>query len=282
MSPTCSNTDLAGRKVLFTVALTICSSGRERGRLGTAIARPLSLWDGIGWYVHRALGGHRTQARRRPRAVAAGLAAGALALALAACGDDSSEAETTEADRTYPVRVAKAEFPTRQRLGETNLLRLAVRNAGEDAIPQLTVTFAIAGEEGRDSKLPFGFRDPRPDLAQPDRPVWVLSEGYPRLAGSSESAGAETASLGTFDFGRLEPFDTVEAVWRLSAVKAGDFDLHYEVGAGLGGKARAETLGGGDAGGSFAVRVTTEPPETVVSDSGRVEEAPANPTEANR
>jgi hypothetical protein len=228
------------------------------------------------------LGGKTPKARRRPRAVVAGLAAGALALALAACGEGSSEGETTEAAGTYPVRVVEAEFPTSQRLGETNLLRLGVRNAGEEAVPQLTVTFTTAGEEGRDSKLPFGFRDPQPGLAQPDRPVWVLSEKYPRLAGSAESAGAETASSGTFDFGRLEPDETVEAVWQLSAVKTGEFDLLYEIGAGLGGAAKAKTVGGVDAGGSFVVRVTEVPPETVVKDDGQVVEAPKDPTAANR
>jgi hypothetical protein len=228
------------------------------------------------------LGGQPPQTRRLPRAVVAGLAAGALALALAACGGDSSAGETTEAAGTYPVRVVESRFPTRQRLGETNLLRLGVRNAGEEAVPQLTVDFTIAGEEGRDSKLPFGFRDPQPGLAQPDRPVWVLSEKYPRLAGSSEPAGAETASPGTFEFGRLEPGETVEAVWQLSAVKTGEFDLLYEIGAGLSGEARAETVGGGDAGGSFVVRVTEVPPETVVKDDGQVVEAPKDPTAANR
>lgn len=231
------------------------------------------------------MGGHRSQARRRrPRAVVAGLAAGALALALAACGDDSSEGETTEAAGAYPVRVVTAKFPTRQRLGETTLLRLSVRNAGDEAIPQLAVTFTIAGEEGRDSKLPFGFRDPQPGVAQPDRPVWVLSEKYPRLAGSSQSAGAETANSGTFEFGRLKPDETVEAVWQLSAVKTGEFDLLYEIGAGLGGEAKAEAPGGGDAGGSFVVRVTEVPPETVVGDRGEVEvvETPENANEANR
>lgn len=283
MSPTCSNTDLAGRNVLFTVALTICSSGSERDRLGSAAARVLSLWDAGGWYVHPDLGGQRPQARRRrPRAVAAGLAAGALALALAACGDDSSDTSTTEASGTYEVRVVKAEFPRRQRLGETTLLRLGVRNEGDRPVPALATTFTIGGEEGVDSRLPFGFRDPQPDLAQPDRPVWVLSEAYPRLAGSADPAGAQTSNAKTFDFGRLEPDETVEAVWQLSAVKAGRFELLYDVGVGLDGGAGAETPSGGDPGGSFLVQITDVPPETVVTDSGQVIPAPAEPTEANR
>lgn len=235
------------------------------------------------YYVHLALGGPTSQTgRRRPRAVAAGLAAGALALGIAACGDDSADSGTAQASGSYEVRVVTADFPKRQRLGETTLLRLGVRNAGERAIPALTTTFTIAGEEGRDSKLPFGFRDPQPDLAQPDRPVWVLSEKYPRLAGSSGPAGAQMSNKGTFDFGRLEPDETVEAVWQLNAVKAGEFELLYEVGAGLDGGANAETPSGQEAGGSFAVRITDVPPETVVTDSGRVVPAPRPPTEANR
>lgn len=229
------------------------------------------------------MGGQTPQNRRRPaRAVASGLAAGALALALAACGEDSSDSGTARASGSYEVRVVAAELPRRQRLGEIVLLRLGVRNVGERAIPALTTTFAIAGEEGRGSKLPFGFRDPQPDLAQPDRPVWVLSEKYPRLVGSSEPAGAQASNARTFDFGRLEPGETVEAVWQLNAVKAGRFELLYEVGAGLDGGATVETPSGGDAGGSFVVRITDVPPETVVTDDGRVIEAPRNPTEANR
>ncbi len=207
-----------------------------------------------------------------------------LALALAACGDDSSDsgAGTARASGSYEVRVVAADFPKRQRLGETTLLRLGVRNAGERAIPALTTTFAIAGEEGRDSKLPFGFRNPQPDLAQPDRPVWVLSEKYPRLAGSPDPAGAQSSNAKTFDFGRLEPGEAVEVVWQLSAVKAGRFELLYEVGVGLDGGATAETPSSGDPGGSFAVRITDVPPETVVTDSGQVIPAPRRPTEANR
>ena len=108
------------------------------------------------------------------------------------------------------------------------------------------MTISIAGEEGREPRrCPSAIRDPQPGLAQPDRPVWVLAAGYPRLAGELDGpAGAETASPKTFDFGPLKPGETVEAVWKLSAVKTGDFEVLYEVGAGLGGKAKAETAAG--------------------------------------
>jgi len=205
----------------------------------------------------------------------------ALALLLSACGGDSEEPNGSEASASYPV-VYTAGFPARQRLGETSLLTIGVRNAGERRMPALTVSVSIAGEDGQGSSLPFGIRDPQPGLAQPDRPVWVLSEHYPKLAGSAKSAGAETTNEKTFEFGPLATGEKTEAVWKLSAVRTGNYRLLYEIGAGLGGKAKAETEGGDPADGSLAVRITEVPPNTVVTDSGNVVQAPRDPTEANR
>ncbi len=207
--------------------------------------------------------------------------ASALTVSIAACGGGSSS-DSQGAGGTFPVEVVTAEFPAKQRLGETTLLRLGVRNTGRKVVPSLTVTISVGGEQGRNSSLPFGYRDPQPGLAQPDRPIWVLSARYPKVNRSSESAGAETANAKTFDFGRLEPGATVEAVWKLNAVRTGRYDLLYEVGADLEGTAKAETVAGTEAGGSFATRITEVPPETVVTDSGEVVPAPKDPTQANR
>jgi hypothetical protein len=218
------------------------------------------------------LGGHSTPVRRaRRQALAAGLAALALALSLVACGGDGSASNANEA-ASYPVKIVTAEFPAEQRLGETTLLRLGVRNTGRETIPALTVTISVGGEEGRNSSLPFGYRDPSPEIAQPDRPVWALSAGYPKLNGSSERAGAETASPKTFVFGPLKAGATAEAVWKLSAVRTGRFELLYGVGAGLGGEAKAETRPGTAAGGSFVTRITEQTPDVEVKDNGEVVE----------
>jgi len=206
-------------------------------------------------------------------AFAAGVAAGALSVSIAACGGGGEpSADSNEAPGKYPVKIVRAEFPTDQRLGETTLLRLAVRNSGRRTVPALTVGITVGGEDGRNSSLPFGYRDPSPGLAQPDRPVWALAAGYPKVNGSSETAGAGTSSSKTFDFGPLKRGAMTEAVWKLSAVKAGSYELLYEVGAGLGGTAKAETTPGTQAGGSFSVKVSDEPPETEVTDSGEVVE----------
>jgi hypothetical protein len=207
------------------------------------------------------------------RAAAAAAAAAAVAVAIAACGSGEPSSGANEAG-DYPLKVTAAEFPTGQLLGQTSLMRIAVRNTGRRTVPALTVTISIAGREGETSSLPFGIHDPQPGLAQPDRPVWVLSAHYPKRAGSSLSAGAEISARKTFDFGPLKPGATTDAVWKLSAVKTGRFTVLFKVGAGFGGKARAETSGGTEPGGSFTVRISPLPPNTIVTDSGEVVEIP--------
>lgn len=196
------------------------------------------------------------------------LAAAAL---LGACGGDSS-AEGEEPTGSFPVEVTEARFPAVQELGQTSLLRLGVRNTGDRTVPGLSVTFTVAGKRGVTSSLPFGVNDPQPELAQPDRPVWVLAETYPRLTGSSEPGGASTANRKTFDFGELEPGESVRAVWKLSAVRAGKFSLLYKIDAGPSGAAKATTDGGVIPGGSFTAEITDRLPETEVTDDGEIVE----------
>jgi hypothetical protein len=202
-----------------------------------------------------------------------------LAASLAACGGGSSS-DANEASGSYRVKVVKAEFPTDQRLGQTSLLRIGIRNAGRKAVPAVAVTVSIAGREGQTSSLPFGIHDPQPELAQPDRPVWVLAEGFPQIAGTSNPTvggisnpgGAETSSRKTFDLGSLKPGSTVEGIWKLSAVKAGRYTLLYGVEGGLSGSAKAKTTSGVKPGGSFVVQISEKPPNTTVTDSGQIVE----------
>jgi hypothetical protein len=217
-------------------------------------------------------GGNRRQ-RRRSRIGAAGLAAAlALTVVVGGCGGGSSSNDSSNASGTYRLRVVTAEFPTEQRLGETTLMRIGVRNVGDRTMPALTVSVTIAGKEGETSSLPFAIRDPQPGLAQPDRPVWVLAEHYPKVDGSSEPGGTENASRNTYNFGSLKPGETTEGVWKLSASRTGRYTVLYKVGAGLTGEAKAETRGGVEPGGSFTVRITAETPNTTVNDKGEVVE----------
>lgn len=195
-----------------------------------------------------------------------------MAAVLGACGGGDSSAEVDEPTGTFPVAVTEAKFPTTQRLGQTSLLRLGIRNTGDRTVPGLTVTFTVAGKQGESSSLPFGVNDPQPELAQPDRPVWVLAATYPRLRGATTPGGASTASRKTFSFGPLKPGRTTKAVWKLSAVRQGKFTLLYRIDAGLRGGAKAETKGGVAPGGSFATEVTERLPDTEVNDSGEIVE----------
>ncbi len=189
---------------------------------------------------------------------------------LAACGGEASS-DANEAAGTYDVRVTDANFPSEQRLGQTTLLRLGVRNTGKKALPALTVTISVAGKQGQASSLPFGISDPQTGLAQPDRPVWVLAQGYPRLADSPDPAGASTSNRKTFSFGPLKPGATTDAIWKLSAVRAGHFTVLYRINAGVSGSAKAETNGAA-AGGSFTTEISAALPDTEVTDSGEVVE----------
>jgi hypothetical protein len=218
------------------------------------------------------LGGHARQvSRHRHRAAIAAALTALLTLALAACGSGSSS-DANEPEGTYRVKVTDASFPTEQHLGQTYLLNLGVRNTGDKTIPALTVNVSIKGKEGEGSTLPFGIRDPQPELAQPDRPVWVLAAHYPKFTGSTENGGAETSNPKTFDFGPLKKGATANTVWKLSAVKAGNYTLVYSVEAGLTGATKAQTGGGAAPGGSFTVKVSAAERNTEVNDRGEVVE----------
>jgi hypothetical protein len=195
----------------------------------------------------------------------------ALALLIAAggCGGGGFSGANEEAGR-FPVEVTSARLPTRQQLGQTYLMRLGIRNAGRKALPALIVNVSLAGEEGQASTLPFTIHDPQPGLAQPDRPVWVLAARYPRFAGSSKPAGAETSNQKTYDFGPLKAGATANLVWKLSAVRTGRYALLYRIDAGIGSQAKAVTAGGATPGGSFAVRIGSRPYDTEVADNGEV------------
>jgi hypothetical protein len=223
-------------------------------------------------YVRAALRGTGRHSRHaRLQAIATGFAALAAAALLAACGGSESSADD-EPTGTFHVKVTEASFPAKQALGQTSLLTLGIRNTGKRAVPGLTVSFTIAGKQGVESSLPFGVSDQEPGLAQPERPVWVLAQTYPRLHGSADPGGASTSSRKTFSFGELKPGKTTKAVWKLSAVRAGKYTLLYSIDAGLGGEARAKTTGGVTPGGSFSTEITEELPETEVNDRGEIVE----------
>jgi hypothetical protein len=202
-----------------------------------------------------------------------GSAALAVAALLAACGGSSSD--SNEPAGNYQVKVTGASFPARQFVGQTSLMKIDVKNTGDKTVPTLVVSVDLKGKEGETSQIPFSIHEPDPELANGDRPVWVLSATYPRFSGSSEPGGAETSSPGTYSFGALQPGKSVEAVWKLSAVRPGKYTIAYEIGAGLNSEAKAKTSSGVTPGGSFVTDISTELPETEVNGAGEIVEIEA-------
>jgi hypothetical protein len=201
----------------------------------------------------------------------------ALALVVSACGGSKPRQDASEPTGEFPVAVNAAKFPTDQRLAETSDLRLQIENTGADQVPNLAVTIYTGDQKASGS---FSVRSDQPGLADPNRPVWVLENGFPKLATSSgesvkeldaaPSAGAAAAQTDTFAFGPLDAGDTKDIVWRVTPVIAGTYTVHYELAAGLNGKARAVTDDGSPVTGEFVVTVSDKPPRASVDANGNV------------
>jgi hypothetical protein len=206
----------------------------------------------------------------------AALCFGMAAALLAGCGGSDPRQDENEESADYPVEVTVAEFAPRQRLAETTNLELAFENSGDETIPDLALTI-YTGDEKADGA--FNVRSAQEGLADPNRPVWILENDYPKILEPGTSpedlddaptAGAETSSTNTYTFGELEPGDQVHTVFRVTPVVAGTFTVHYEVAAGLDGNARAVTDTGEPVEGEFVATITDQPKATRVDEQGNV------------
>ena len=202
----------------------------------------------------------------------------AFATALGGCGGGGTRQDADEPSGKFPVKIVTSSFPTRQHLAQTSLLRIGVENSGQKVVPALAITISL----DKNAIQPFSIYDKQPGLADPDRPVWVLENDYPKLVGETNPAGAQTANDKTFDFGPLKPGKTVDAVWKVTPVQPGVYTLDYQVDAGLEGKAKAVTSDGGPPTGSFVVKISDQPPNTVVNDNGQVVQVPQGANSLDR
>jgi hypothetical protein len=234
------------------------------------------------WYVARALG-EETAISVRPHKQQRGGRLGvalatfvALTAVLAACGDKPRQ-DANEPSGNFPVAVNTAKFPTEQRLAQTSNLELDVENVGTETVPNLAVTIYTGDTKGGGS---FTERSDQPGLADPNRPVWILEYGFPKVLKTSQdesdladapTAGADAAQTDTFAFGPLAAGESKRIFWQVTPVKPGTYTIHYELAAGLNGKAKAVTDDGGPVKGEFVVTVTSKPPQARVSGDGQVE-----------
>jgi hypothetical protein len=262
--------------------LTLAEAGGVHGRL-----RPPLEENGS---THRLL-------RVRGR-LGTGLVIALCSAGFAACGGGERQ-DVDEPEGEFPVGIVNAAFPSKQRLAETSDLTLTVANTGDRTIPDLAITIFTESNADADSSQgtstgddtatdgtatdgtateephpvaagSFSVISRQPDLAIPSRPVWILEEGYPKLAGETASAGAEAAQTDTFSFGPLDPNDSREIVWRVTPVQPGTYTVHYRIAAGLQGKAVAITDDGSVPEGQFVVVISDVPPQTRVNDAGKV------------
>jgi hypothetical protein len=172
-------------------------------------------------------------------AVVAGLAA----LALAGCGGGERQ-DADEPSGTFQVDVVRASFPTKQHLAQPERFVIAVRNTGDQAVPNVAVTVSS-----------FAERSEQAGLADPERAVWIID---------SSPSGGQTAYTNTWALGRLPPGQTRRFVWRVTAVKAGTHTVKWQVAAGLNGKAKATLAGNRAPAGSVTVDVSAKPAQAHV------------------
>jgi hypothetical protein len=192
--------------------------------------------------------------------------AGGIALvgliAVGGCGGGARQDEN-EPDGNFAVEVVDATFPEKQKLAQTSELVITVRNTGKQAVPDLAVT--VKG---------LNLRATEPGLSDPERPRFALNGiqrdigGFPEAKDGSP-AGCDTAYVNTWACGPLKPGREATLVWKVTAVKAGPYEVSWRVAAGLNGKAKAVATGGGAPTGSFSGTVSNAAPKVRIADDGK-------------
>lgn len=193
------------------------------------------------------------------------VAIGLLALAgLGGCGGGERQDEN-EPEGEFAVEVVRASFPDRQKLAQSSDLEITVRNAGDQAIPNVAVTV-----DGLDYK-----KAEDPSLADSTRPMFALDGVQVEIGGFPEAKdaaprGCDTAYVNTWACGPLKPGREKTFKWSVTAVRAGPYKIAWQVAAGLDGKARAVSAGGGEAPrGRFSGSVSDAAPDVRVADDGK-------------
>ena len=182
----------------------------------------------------------------------------ALALAGAGCGGGGDRQDADEPEGEYKLEIVDAEFPAQQKIAKRTTMKIAVRNADTKAAPNVAMTIRLEPEKSGGAAGSFAQSRDDEGLADPARPVWIVDRG---------PVGGETAYTNTWSLGRLEPGQSKTFEWRVTPVKAGDFQVGYTVSPGLDGKARLGADGKGE--GVFMVEVDGDPSEARVAQDGK-------------
>lgn len=176
----------------------------------------------------------------------AGVCVPLLAVLVAGCGGSTTvkgdRQDKDEPKGNFPVAVEEATFPLKQDLAESSTMRVVVRNAGNERIPNIAVTVqcprSVGGQNGSFDRQIAGQAQ-----ADKNRPNFVVDTipGSQRPASRQDLDPLERSSayVNTYPLGPLGPNRTATFEWKVTAVRAGAFRVCYRVAAGLDGKARA-------------------------------------------
>jgi hypothetical protein len=195
---------------------------------------------------------------RRREGIRVVAALSACALVLSACGGRGERQDAKEPEGTFKVEVTDASFPSAQSIAEASKLKIAVRNADSKTVPNVAVTIQTKPKDSSGAAQAFAQDTGDSSLADSARPVWILEEG---------PKGGDTAYTNTWALGPLKAGETRDFEWKVTAVKAGEYDVDYAVFPGLNGKAKPAD---GSGAGSFHVVIDDEPPAARVDDDGNV------------
>ena len=148
---------------------------------------------------------------------------------------------------------------------------LGVKNTGDEPLPELA--FTIETDDGV-ADGSFNIRIDDPPLSNPNRPVWILENKYPRVDRRAAAEGRLRRPPRPDQHLRLRPArpgrgedDRLEG---RPPCEAGTYTLHYQVEAGLDGAAKAVTADGGEVKGEFVVTISDKAPKATVNDKGQV------------
>jgi len=207
-------------------------------------------------------------------------------LALVGCGGGSNQA-AGEPSANFAVDVSTASFPVQQALAHHSDMVITVRNAGTKAIPDIAVTITDAGDGT--SAQPFAEDIHGAGLANPSRAVWIVDQA-PCPTGTTDGCtplgpggvrqtggpgGAVTAYSNTWALGQpLKAGHSVTFRWGVTAVQVGVHAVHYQIAAGLNGRAKAVYAGGRPLRGTFVVNIASHPRQSYVGDAGQIVNVP--------
>jgi hypothetical protein len=173
-----------------------------------------------------------------------------LGVSAAACGGGERQ-DADEPAGTYEVQVVTASFPEEQSISEEAPMRIVVRNASKQTIPDLSISLSGLSD-----------RNPAPGLADPQQPLWIIEK---------QPGAAATADGFTWAMGKVPAGGTSEFELSLNPAVPGTHEVKWTVAAGLNGKAMARSSSGERPAGTFTVRVSDEPPPARVDpDTGKV------------